>query len=73
MGRDRLIKLVERVRFLVTTTDEEAFDGVLVDWDEGHFIFADVSSVAANGDRLHIDNDLWLPRPRIKYMQRVGG
>jgi len=53
--------------------DEEAFDGVLVDWDEGHFILADVSSIASNGDRLHLDDDLWLPRPRIKYMQRVRG
>lgn len=73
MRRDRLIRDAERVRFLVTMTDEEAVEGVLVDWDESTLVFADVSSVAPNGDRLHVDNDLWLSRPRIKYMQRVRG
>ncbi|MET4780818.1 hypothetical protein ABIB56_000800 [Glaciihabitans sp. UYNi722] len=68
--RDRLIRDAERERFLVTLVDGEAFDGILVDWDEGHFVLADADSISANGDRLRIDNSLWLPRSRIKYMQR---
>lgn len=69
--RDRLIRDAERGRFLVTTVDEEAFDGVLIDWDESHLVLVDVSSVAVNGDRLRLDNDLWLPRPRVKYLQTI--
>lgn len=71
MRRDRLIRDAERTRFLVTTTDEEAFDGVLIEWDESHFVFANADAIAANGDRLKLDNNLWLPRVRIKYMQAI--
>jgi hypothetical protein len=71
--RDRLIRAAERERFLVTMVDDEAFSGVLLDWDEGHFVLADAESVAPTGDRLSIDHYLWLPRPRIKYMQAVRG
>lgn len=70
--RDRLVKAALRNRFLVTTDTEEAFDGVLVDWNENFFVLHDVSSVAASGDRLHLDTPLWLPRPRIKYMQAIN-
>ena len=71
VGRDRLVKLALRNRFLVTTDTEEAFDGVLVDWNENFFVLEDAWSVAGSGDRLRIDTALWLPRPRIKYMQAV--
>lgn len=71
MRRDRLIRDATRSRFLVTTTDDEAFDGVLIESDEAHFVFADAEAVAANGDRLKLDNNLWLPRARIKYMQAI--
>jgi hypothetical protein len=55
----------------VTTDTEEAFDGVLTDWNENFFVLEDAWSVAPNGDRLRIDTALWLPRGRIKYMQAV--
>ena len=71
MGRDRLVKLALRNRFLITTDTEEAFDGVLTDWNENFFVLENVSSVAVNGDRIRIDTALWLPRQRIKYMQAV--
>lgn len=71
MRRDRLIRDAERQRFLVTMTDEEAFDGILLDWDEAHLVLADASSVARNGDRLQLDHHLWLPRPRVKYLQAI--
>jgi hypothetical protein len=69
--RDRLIKSAERGRFLVTTDTEESFEGVLVDCDESHFVLADAYSISAKGDRLKIDEHLWLPRSRIKYMQAM--
>lgn len=71
--RDRLIREAERQTFIVTTTDEETYSGILYDWDESHFVFADAEMIAANKDRLKIDGSLWLPRTRIKYMQAVRG
>jgi hypothetical protein len=72
MGRkDRLLVMAERGRFLATLDDDSAVDGVLVDWDESHLILGDVTSVAATGDRLAVDGELWLPRPRIKYLQKI--
>jgi len=71
MRRDRLIKDATRSRFLVTTTDAEAFDGVLLESDDAYFVFANAEAIAANGDRLKLDNNLWLPRVRIKYMQAI--
>lgn len=61
--------MAERGRFLATLVDDTAVDGVLVDWDESHLILADVENVAATGDRLKVDGELWLPRSRIKYLQ----
>jgi hypothetical protein len=72
MGRDRLVRLALRNRFLVTTDTEEAFDGVLTDWNENFFVLEDAWNVAADGTRLHLDTALWLPRPRIKYLQAVS-
>ena len=72
MRRDRLVDRALRRRFLVTTDSEEAFDGVLTDWNENFFVLEDASSVAATGDRLRIDTALWLPRGRIKYMQAIN-
>ena len=46
---------------------------MLFDWDEGHFILADASSISPKGDRLKIDEYLWLPRARVKYMQALRG
>jgi len=71
--RDRLIRHAVRSRFLVTLDSEETFEGVLFDWDEGHLILADASSVSPKGDRLKIDESLWLPRARVKYMQALRG
>lgn len=70
--RDRLVRALERRRFLITTDTDETFDGVLTDWDDVFFVYQDVWSVVPNGDRLHLDTALWLPRARIKYMQAVN-
>ena len=72
MGRERLVRRAVRRRFLVTTDSEESFDGVLSEWDEGFFVFADVSSIGPKGDRVRLDQVLWVPRYRIKYMQAVN-
>lgn len=71
MGRDRLVVRALKRRFLVTTDTEEAFDGVLTDWNENFFVLEDAWAVAAD-DRLRIDTALWLPRARIKYMQAIN-
>lgn len=73
MGRrDRLVRALERRRFLITTDTEETLEGVLTDWDDVFFVYSDVWSIAQTGDRLHLDSDLWLPRARIKYLQAVN-
>ena len=69
--KDRLLLMAERGRFLVTTDSEEAFEGVLYDWDESNIVLADFCQVSPTGDRMKLDGDLWLPRPRIKYMQKA--
>lgn len=69
--KDRLLRDAERGRFLFTLDTEEAFEGVLVDWDEAHFVIDNAFSVAPTGDRLAIDGPFWLPRPRVKYHQAV--
>lgn len=70
MRADRLLRRAIRTRYLVTLDGGEAFDGVLVDADDQHIVLADVESVAANGDRLRIDGQLWLPRLSIAYLQQ---
>lgn len=74
--RDRLLLMAERGRFLATIrpepgAPEEAIEGVLLEWDEAYLIFGDAYQIAATGDRLRIDNELWLPRDNVKYLQRI--
>lgn len=73
MRKDRLLQMAERGRFLATlkTDPEEAYEGILIDWDDAHYILGDAYQVAANGDRLRIDSEFWLPRENVKYMQRL--
>jgi hypothetical protein len=69
--------MAERGRFLATLEgeQEEAFEGILLDWDESHFILGDAAQVNVTPDgktqRLAVDHDLWIPRSRIKYLQRI--
>jgi small nuclear ribonucleoprotein (snRNP)-like protein len=69
---DRLLRRNIRKRYLVTTTTEETFSGVLVDHDEQHLVLADAKQVAISGEQLEITGQLWLPRPAIKYMQTIN-
>lgn len=68
--KDRLLLMAERGRFLVTDDSGEALDGLLLDWDEAHVVLADAYQVSPSGDRNKLDGEIWLPRPRIKYMQK---
>jgi len=70
--KDRLLRDAERGKFLVTLDTEEAFEGVLVEWDDEHLVLAAAFSVAETGDRLRLDGYQWLPRLRIKYMQAIA-
>lgn len=68
--RDRLIRDMLRDRFVVTMHAGETFEGLLLDADDRTVQLADPVSIAANGDRLKVDGQLWLPREQIAYMQR---
>lgn len=68
---DRLIRSALRTRYLITMTNDEAFDGVLFDADDMHLVLADASQLSRNGDRLQVDGHLWLPRFNVKYMQAL--
>lgn len=68
--KDRLLLSAERGRFLLTTDTDEAWEGVLVDWDENHYVLADAYAVTAE-KRTPADGSIWLPRPRIKYLQKL--
>lgn len=67
---DRLIRSHFRERYLVTLQDGTAFDGLLLDADATTIVLADAQQVAANGDRLQVDGQIWLPRSGVAYMQR---
>lgn len=69
--KDRLLLMAERGRFLATLDDEQTVDGVLVDWDENHLILGDASGVTPAGERVPIDGEIWIPRPRVKYLQKI--
>lgn len=71
MRPDRLIRGMLRTRYIVTLSTEETFEGVLIDADDRHLVLADVVTLAANGDRLAVDGNLWLPRSGVKYMQTL--
>ena len=67
---DRLIERHVRTRYLVTLVDGEGFDGIVVDADWRHLVLADVDHIAATGDRVKADGQVWVPRERIAYMQQ---
>lgn len=68
---DRLVRRALRTRYLITTTSEETFDGVLVDADDRHLVLADTDAIARNNDRTRVDGHLWVPRSTVKYMQQA--
>lgn len=71
MARRPLIDRHVRERFLVTLTDETAFDGLVYDRDAEHIVLANTYTVPADGsDGTPVDGHLWLPRSRIAYMQQ---
>ena len=72
LRKDRLLLMAERGRFIITLDSEEAWDGILFDWDKEHFILADPVHISAkDGDRVRADGQIWIPRSRIKYMQKA--
>lgn len=69
MRRDRLLRDALKSRYLVTLANGEAYDGLLITYDEAHLVLADCEQVAPSGERLRVDGQLWLPRPNVVYMQ----
>lgn len=68
----RLLRTHIRTRYLVSLQNDEGFEGVLIDADKEHLILADVSAVAPDGSREKLDNNLWIPRANVKYMQVIA-
>lgn len=66
----RLVRELERRRVIVTTTDAETFDGILLDADDGHLVLVDAAQLTQAGDSVVIDGQLWLPTDRVAYLQR---
>lgn len=66
----RLVRELERRRVIVTTTDAETFDGILLDADDGHLVLVDAAQLTQTGDSVVIDGQLWLPTDRVAYLQR---
>lgn len=69
MSRSRLIRRALRHRFLVTT-DAGTFDGVLLEVDGGHYVFADAAALGEEGKRVPIDGHLWIRAESVAYLQR---
>lgn len=70
MKARRLIRDLERRRVVVTIADAETFEGILLDADDGHLVLVDAAQLTADGERVAIDGQLWLPTDRVAYLQR---
>jgi hypothetical protein len=70
--RDRLLRQVHLVRFVVTLGSGETFDGLLADADDNSVRLVDVFAVDEKS-RVAVDGDMYLPRLNISYMQSPGG
>ena len=69
---DRLLRMAERGRFVITLDNGESWDGILFDWDKDHYILADPVHISPNdGDRVRADGQIWVPRSRVIYMQKA--
>lgn len=68
---DRIVRNAIRSRYIVTTVNEETFDGVLLDADAKTIVLADVVQIAASGARASVAGQLILPRDTVKYLQTV--
>jgi len=69
-SRRRLIDDLERVRVVVTLDNGEAFEGILLDADDGHTVLVDAAQLSPEDVRVPVDGQLWLPTENIAYLQR---
>lgn len=68
-ARDRLIRRAVRERFVVTTLDGSAFDGLLAEADDRTLVLVDAFALDG-GQRVRVDGSLFVARDRVNYMQR---
>lgn len=68
---DRIVRMYLRDRFLITTHEGKTFGGVLVDADDRTLVLAEVDSYSPDGVPTRVDNQLFLPRGDVAYMQRA--
>lgn len=71
MRRDRVVRGLIRLRFLITMDDGTAWDGVLVEADEKTLEIREAEHLTADGRRTKADGFIYLPRDSVAYMQRV--
>lgn len=74
MRHDRILRSLQRHRFVVTMLDEQAWDGLIMEVDDSTVVLRDAVALIREGSeikRVPADCEVLLPRPRIAYMQRV--
>lgn len=67
---DRLIRKALRTRYLITLTSGDAFDGILLEADERHYVLVDAEQILPDRSRVKVDGELWLPRLNVDYLQK---
>lgn len=72
MSPDRIIRRHVRSRFLITMTGGATWDGVLYEADDLTLVLRDASHINADGSKVAVDSELFLPRIDVAYMQRLG-
>lgn len=72
---DRIVQALLRHRFIVTTIDDQAWDGVLMEADERSLVLRDALAIVRKPDgaveRTPADGEVLLPRNRVAYIQRT--
>lgn len=73
LRRDRVLRSKERRRYLVFLDGGETVDGLLVAWDTQTFVLADVHARNQAVPVAAAPGELYIPRGRVSYLQRVAG
>ncbi|MDG3012384.1 hypothetical protein G4X40_19780 [Rhodococcus sp. D2-41] len=63
---------VVRQRFVATLSNGQTVAGVLVEFDESTFVFADVKLMEPNGNASPAPGQLYVDRGQVAYMQKLA-
>lgn len=73
MRPDRVMRGLLRDRFIITMTDGQAWDGLLMEVDDRSVVIREAVALTTEGatvTRTPADGEVILPRGRVAYMQR---